>query len=229
MSTLLQPLYAALPRRWRKRITGESDDFLVRASLVSGVLEFLISLVLLRGWYLAFFNMLTSRYVHYFFTTKNNFVMAPEFVGGAGFIVFMTSPLTWLIVYFAGEGLFRTVAAVGGSVCGSLPLVTVDYILRNLAGGPGEELPLVRDEVEKGDRKSDLKVFSCRSKPEWKHPYTIRYAGTFYQVIGESKHHGPRPFVYHLRRLPPGEPARGLRDYHPDQVLTPMYQVERLG
>jgi hypothetical protein len=229
MSTLLRPFYAALPRRWRERITGESDDLLVRASLASGILEFLISLALLRGWYMAFFNMLSSRYVHYFFTTKNSFVIAPEFVGGAGFIVFMTSPLTWFIVYFAGEGLFRTVAAVGGSVSGSLPLVTLDYLFRNLAGRPAEELPLVRDEVVKGDKRCDLKVLSCRRKPEWKHPYTVRYGGTFYQVIGESKHHGPRPFVYRLRLLPPGEPARGLRDYDPDQVLTPMYQVERFS
>jgi hypothetical protein len=49
-------------------------------------------------------------------------------------------------------------------------------------------------------------------------------------VIGENYiGRGPRPYVYSLRRLPMGEIARGLKEYDPRDVLTPVFRVERLG
>jgi hypothetical protein len=38
---------------------------------------------------------------------------------------------------------------------------------------------------------------------------------------------GPRPYVYSLRRLPPGEIAGGLKDYTPEDVQQAS-MVERV-
>jgi len=116
-------------------------------------------------------------------------------------------------------------------VCGILPLCAVDFA-HHLAtrGRSKQELPLVRDEILPGDRSCDLKIASCRKRSDWKFPFTIRYESAFFQVVAEHfANAGPRPYIYSLRRLPPGEVARGLRDYHPDDVLVPVSRIQSLG
>jgi hypothetical protein len=232
---ILGPVYASLPKRWRYVDHHSSARFMARCAIVSGVIESIAALLVLRFWYMKFFGLLGSAYAHAALDSADEnpiTKIAPEVVGGAGFLVFAASPLTWLILYFAVEGILRLAAAVvTGEVCGILPLCAVDFA-HHLAtrGRSKEELPLVRDEVLPGDAACDLKIASCRKRPDWKYPFTIRYERAFFQVVAEHfANAGPRPYIYSLRRLPPGEVARGLREYHPDDVLVPVARVESLG
>jgi len=67
---LLGPLYALLPRRWRERMHRGSAELLGRVPLVSGVLEFLAAMVVMRARYMSFFGMLAEKYVHYVYTIR---------------------------------------------------------------------------------------------------------------------------------------------------------------
>jgi len=150
---------------------------------------------------------------------------------GIGGYFAWTSPsrmITSISVYFAMEGIIRFYAAVSsGEALGTFPLSALDDLARigkQKASRP--KLPLVRDELLPGDASCDLKVASCREKSEWRYPYTIRYGGTYFQVVGTTELRvGPRPYVYLLRRLPPGEVAGGLKDYSPDDILTRFQPV----
>ena len=159
-----------------------------------------------------------------------NLTVTPEMFGGAGLLVFASNPITWLILYFGLEGILRmTTAVISGEAYGILPFYIVDFVYRITLRlrRPKQELALVRDEILPGNKSCDLRIAACRKRPEWKYPFTIRYGGAFFQVIAtESTLVGARPHIYSLRRLPPGEIARGLRDYDPDDVL---YEVPSIA
>lgn len=226
------PLYALLPRRFRQEFHRGSDKLLGRATMMSGILECIVALAVMRAWYMHYFTQLAEKYVQYVNTTNDKLIYTQEAVSQAGFVAFLFTPLTWILIFFFGEGLLRTfMAAATDEACPSFPFFAADYLYRLATRRSATpELPLVRDEISNGDATCDLRISSCRRKPDWKHPYTIRYGGAFFQVVGEQANGaGPRPHVYRLRRLAPGDVARGLRDYDPDDVLNPRYQVERLG
>jgi hypothetical protein len=228
---ILGPVYTLLPQRWRAGARRGSNVYLARAALLSGVLEAVLSLCLLRAWYLSYFQTFANQYAHYLRTTHSNVLYTSESVMQAGFATFAFHPLTWLILYFALEGMLRAVAALStGEAHGTFPLFACDYLYRVAAlRSKTPELPLVRDEVSTGDTSGNIRIASCRRKLDWRHPYTIRYAGTFFQVVAEKvMHRGPRPFVYTLRRLPPGSIARGLQNYDPEDVLVPVHRVQPL-
>ena len=67
-------------------------------------------------------------------------------------------------------------------------------------------MPLVADEVTRGGKNDSwaLRVASCRPKPDWIYPLTVRFADEFFQVAGES---------------PAGEAYRGVREYDPNALL----------
>jgi hypothetical protein len=140
----------------------------------------------------------------------------------------LSRTMTSISAYFAVEGIIRFYAAISsGEALGTFPLSALDdlgRIAKKSAARP--KLPLVRDEILPGDSSCDLKVASCRERSEWKYPFTIRYEGTYFQVTSQSDLRvGPRPYIYLLRRLPPGEAARGLKDYSPDDVVTRLQPV----
>lgn len=229
---VLGPFYTLLPRRWRARPRHADNQSLGRAALISGILEAVLSLFFVRVWYMSYFGMLANEYVHYLQTTTSNVVFSAESVTQAGFIAFATHPLTWFILYFGVEGTLRGFAAIStGEAYGTLPLFALDYAYRLATRrSPRPELPLVRDEITTGDPDCDIKIASCRRKPDWKYPFTIRYSGAFFQVIGEKRILvGPRPYVYSLRRLPPGSVARGLQNYDPEDVLVPVHTIKSLA
>lgn len=228
---IVGPVYTLLPRRWRARTHHASGQSLGRAALISGILEAVLSLIVVRAWYLSFFGILAEKYVHYLETTHANTMFSSETVTQAGFVTFAFHPLTWVILYFGLEGTLRAFAALStGEAYGIFPLFALDYAYRLAArGSPAPELPLVRDEITTGDANCDIKIASCRRKPDWKHPFTIRYSGAFFQVVAEKVvHAGPRPYVYSLRRLPPGSIARGLQNYDPEDVLVPVHRIKPL-
>ena len=142
-----------------------------------------------------------------------------------------TSPsriVTGFAAYFTVEGIVRFYEGVStGEGVGSFPLLAIADLWRIAKRGMAPpKLPLVSDELLPGDSGSDLKIASCREKPDWRYPFTICYAGSYFQVTGHMRTPaGSRPFVYSLRRLPPGEVARGLLEYSPEDILTKLQPV----
>ena len=219
---IVGPLDAFLPKRWRFSPGQGSDTFMSRCAIASGLLEALLALAVLRAWYVAFFNVLGTAYFHSLSVPAHASIAAPEYVGMAGFVAFALNPISWLPIYFFAEGILRAAAAaVSQEVYGILPLYVLDCAWRLVAQRrPAPEIPLVCDEVLPGEAGCDLKIASCRKRTDWSYPFTIRFRGGFFQVTAEQNTGtGVRPHVYWFRRLPPGEIARGLRDYSPEDIL----------
>ena len=153
------------------------------------------------------------------------------FEGAIGGYFAWTSPsriVTGFAAYFTVEGIVRFYEGVStGGGLGSFPLLAIADLWRIAKRGMAPpKLPLVCDELLPGDSASDLRIASCRIKPDWRYPFTIRYASAYFQVTGHMRMPaGPRPFAYSLRRLPPGEVARGLKDYSPEDILTKLQPV----
>ena len=225
------PFYVLLPKRWRASARYGSETHLALAALISGLGEATLALIVLAFWYMLFLGMFNGVYVagvlgHYKLSGTPT-----ETVGVAGFIYLAINPITWVIAYFGLEGIFRATAAfTTGETVGTLPLYAMEFLWR--VARPKRkvpELPLVPDEITPGNAGCDLQIASCRQREGWKYPYTLRYGGAYFQVIDEQYITvGPRPHIYRLRRLPPGEIARGLHAYDPTDVLTPMHKIQPL-
>lgn len=219
---ILGPFYTLLPRRWRRIDRHGSETFVARCAIVSGLVESVVALGVLRAMYLAFFNSIESANVRSLYLPGHNTIAAPELLGEAGFFAFALNPVTWVPFYLLVEGILRSAAAaVSGEVYGVVPLFAVDYIHRLIARRRRvPDLPLVCDEVLLGDDACEFRIASCRKRTDWNYPFTMRFRGSFFQVTGEENiGAGARPYVYSFQRLPPGAPARGLREYSPDDIL----------
>ncbi len=152
----------------------------------------------------------------------------------------ISAPLAWvspsrvitsLAAYFAAEGIVRFYAAISThEAVGSFPLIAAADIYRIVKSSRARpKLPLVRDEISSGNETCDLKIASCRPKTDWKYPFTVRYAGAYFQVVEYvDVGAGSRPYIYSLRRLPPGEIAGGLKDYDPEDILAAIQPLERI-
>jgi len=230
---VLGPVFSLLPERWRKALFGDAPINWPRAALISGVLEGVLCLIALIVWYLYFIQVAAG--VQAEVTAKAMLTRdTPQGATGVGMsyamglaalTAFALHPLSWALFYFWLEGLLRACAAgLTQEVAGTLPLVLVDRTMAALGRRAYEvRVPLVADEVTRGDGKSswDLKVASCRPKPTWKYPLTISYDGEFFQVVGESAGGATRarPHVYLLRRPPEGEAYKGVDPYNPQAIL----------
>lgn len=81
-----------------------------------------------------------------------------------------------------------------------------------------QKSPLIMDIVSRGDGSKGwhLKVESCREKPMWVPPRTVRFEDVLYKLTATYAAQPPRPFGYQFICLPPHEAARGVIDYSPD-------------
>lgn len=210
------PVIALLPKRWRENLLAARGSVsLVPGAIISGVVEAILGLAALIVWYSVFVTMAAQ-------------VAATSSAPGAGnsrlgmyvYVLFWLNPITWIVAYFGLEGAVRAVCAIStDQVYGMLPLFLIERSVRALRPAK-PELPLVADEVLPGGATCDMKIASCRARSEWTYPFTIRYAGAFFQVVASTcLGAGVRPYIYSLRRLPPGEVARGLREYDPADIL----------
>lgn len=210
------PLVALLPKRWREDLLAtRGNASLVPGAIISGVAEAILGLAALIAWYSVFVTMAAQAVA-----TSNAPGADNSRLGMYAYILFLLNPITWIVAYFGVEGAVRAVCAIStDQVYGVLPLVLIERGARALRP-PKPELPLVADEILPGGAGCDIKIASCRSQAEWTYPFTIRYGGTFFQVVASARlGAGVRPYIYSLRRLPPGEVARGLKDYDPGDIL----------
>ena len=78
-------------------------------------------------------------------------------------------------------------------------------------------IPDLSDELRESVQGSDLvlEIRSCRTKPDWIPPRVVRIANDYYRLESTSEGKRPRPFIFHLRRLPAGVPGRSVLLYDP--------------
>jgi hypothetical protein len=223
------PFYALLPKRWRSGARYGVESYLARAAFISGVGEAVLSLVALGFWYMSSLGLFSNHLANYIAKSQQGLASNWIFGGSAGLLGFATNPLTWLIIYFCFEGVIRAFAALASDeVVGTLPLYLLEFLWRKITSKrAASDLPLVPDEITPGGSTCDIQIASCRRREGWRYPFTLRYAGAYFQVVDEKFiTAGPRPYIYSLRRLPAGEIARGLQNYDPADVLRPQFKVQ---
>jgi hypothetical protein len=224
---ILGPVFTLLPRRWREKVFQTTPNRLARAAMLSGIFEAVMAFVGLLLWYSIYVRLAGEALAH----SSAGSSGADERMGLFAYVWFWLNPITWIIAYFSLEGVLRSLAALSaGESYGTLPLFLAERLYRRASQSSEKpELALVPDEITPGDATCDMKIASCRAKADWKYPLTIHYAGAYFQVIANVHlGAGPRPYVYSLRRLPPGEIARGLKEYHPEDVLVAIQRLERI-
>jgi hypothetical protein len=191
------PFVSLLPQGWREAVFQQSASLLIPGAILSGAAEVTVALLWISAWMMGTVGLHWTRQETFYYTT--------------------------LVGYLGIEGLLRAyLALTAGEVHGIFVLGILESIV-SLATRPAgrPKLMLVEDEVKPGGPGGELRISSCREKRDWKYPYTIRYEGTFFQVTSNAyQGAGPRPYVYMLRRLPPGEIAGGLKDYNPRDILV---------
>lgn len=201
---LLGPLVSLLPTRWREAVYHQAPGLLVPGTIISGGIALMVSVTFFGDWFMGDLGVHWTRQQTFLFTVA--------------------------VAYLGVEGLLRSyLAMTTGTVHGTV-LLGIAESCTSLITRPAKraQLPLVADEIGNGDAGCDLKISSCREKRDWKYPYAIRYEGTFFQVIAsQDVRNGPRPYVYSMRRLPPGEIAGGLKDYNTRDILQ-TGQIERI-
>jgi hypothetical protein len=230
---IFAPFYTLLPKRWRQGERQGPQKYLARAAMISGIGEAAFSLVVLGAWFAQAEGIFGDAYANHLVNTTDASGSEWIFGGSVGIVSFAINPLTWLIVYFCIEGVLRAFAAMASDdVVGTLPLYLVDFAWRHIKKSKraAPEPPLVADEITPGRADvCDLQIATCRRRETWKYPFTLRYAGAYFQVIDEKWiAAGPRPYIYSLRRLPAGEIARGLQNYDPTDLLAPSFKIQPL-
>lgn len=201
---LLGPFVSLLPQGWRERIFHQAPSLLAPGAIISGAVAMVGSLGLLVAWATGELGVYWTRQQAFAFTL--------------------------VVAYVGVEGLLRAyLAMTTGDVHGVFVLGVAEIVTSRVTRPAARpKLAVVADEVTPGSGACDLKISSCGEKSGWKYPHTIRYGGAFFQVMDSVYiSRGPRPYVYSLRRLPPGEIAGGLKDYAPEDVLQ-AGAVERI-
>jgi hypothetical protein len=144
-------------------------------------------------------------------------------MGIAVLLEYIFQPLTLLLVYFAIESAGRLVAAfVTGEIVPSLPLQAIEWTRQKVRGEQAKrELgPPIIDLVEAGATgEYDLRIASCRPRPNWNNLMTVSYQDELYEIVREERAAKPRPWVYVLRKKPESKVVRGLHAYAPDELL----------
>ena len=243
--TLLGIVLAVLPRRWRDPLHLEQAIPWVLAAILSGLLEALIAFVALVSWYSHSVTHWAANALDSALRNGPEAQVPGQAIGFSALVLWCIHPLTWFIGYFAIEGLVRFLAAVSTEqVLPSWPLLLADWSYGKLTGRPPEgdaiHLPTARqqfqslasaarhaaksagvaelpDELHESTQGSEslLEIHSCRAKSEWIPPRVVRIVDTYYRLESTSEGNRPRPFIFHLRRLPAGVPGRSVLLYDP--------------
>ena len=223
MRTFLTGLILVLvPEGWRKGSRLEESINWREAAVVSGLLQAIAALTAYVFWYVYAAGHWAQHAIGAAVRAHANLHVGSGTIGSLTFVVIAMHPVTWLMWYFAIEGIMRTLnARARMETRATLPLRLIDRTVRFAKHGEWSRPPLY-DEVTRAEGNGDLKIASHQRKPHWKYPLTIRYRGEFFQVQGEE--HvvavSGRPHVYLLRRLPANEIIRGLEDYDPVEAFV---------
>lgn len=221
---LLGTIFVLFPEHWRpKFFTCDANDWR-QAAVAAGTAQIIVCLSLYIVWFVYSAGHWAHAAVMTAVRAHPEMSVSSGMIGTLVYVLIHLHPLTWLLLYFAYEGIVRTLnARARMPVRATLPLRLIDRTIRYAKSGEWREAPrLVPDEVTAGNGRWDLRIASCRRKQHWKYPLTIRHSGEFFQVISQeqSDAFGARPYVYFFRRLPTNETIKGLESYDPADVLS---------
>lgn len=216
-----------LPERYRRWWEPASTFHFQRAAFVSGLVQSLVCFALFILRYLDFFVRRVQELGGGVIEAGQDTALAnPTLQFGMGTtttLEYLIQPLTLLLIYWMAEGLVRVGgAALTDEILPALPLALVAQLQERVERRRAEKAlgPLVADRVERGDGKDyDLRISSCRPKPNWDRLMTVGFEEEFYEVVKEETGRPPRPYVYLLRKIPPGKVIRGLHHYDPNELL----------
>lgn len=217
---------AFFPARYRRRFV-ENDVDLHHGAFVGAIVQLILCLGFFIYGYLHFLQEHVGALAGTLMKHGAEEAMGSEAIQyAAGFLTlgeYLIRPTTWLLGYFALEGLLRSLAAaITGETIPTLPLALVGWVHTRMDARRAERAlgPRVVDEVEPRTAYSpwDLRIRSCRPKP-WTALTTISYEEQFYEVMAIEAGDPPRRFVYLLRKKPEGKVIRGLHHYTPDEPL----------
>jgi hypothetical protein len=216
---------ALLPAPWRKRWMTDID--LEHAALASSTALTLLCLAAVIVRYIFFFQERIGELGATAITRGADEALGDRRVqygmGIAVLLEYIFQPLTLLLVYFAIESAGRLVAAfVTGEIVPSLPLQAIEWTRQKMRNEQAKrELgPPIMDLVEVGTSDEfDLRIASCRPRPNWNNLMTVSYQEELYEIVREEHAAKPRPWVYVLRKKPEGKVVRGLHAYAPDELL----------
>jgi len=227
LSFLAGIFLSLLPVRYRQWWEPASTVHFRGATVVSGLVQLLGSVALTIYTYLNFIQERLGGMVDEALAKGGVDVVAvPTVQFGMGYFAlleFALRPLTLLLFYLFLEGAVRLAgAAFIEQILPMLPLHVVAWTQERLEQRQAERAlgPLMADTVTRGDGKDfNLRIASCRPKPNWDRLMTIVIEETFYEVAEQQEGPLPRRFVYLLRKMPENKVVRGLHHYDPNEVL----------
>jgi hypothetical protein len=239
---LLAVPLSLLPLPWRRRIGLYQALPWTEAAILSGVIESLLALLAALYWY--------SRSVQTWAATALDSALrgGPEqnvpgqAMGFAALVLWLIHPLTWLILFFAAEGMVRMLAAFStGEIFATAPLALLAWCYRKAAGRPLQaeavDTPTVREHlqsflaavkervliarvaevpdelIEAPGRSAGVEIHSSRPKAEWIPPRIIRIGEGYFRLERVEQRKSARPFVFILTKLPAGVPGRRVICY----------------
>lgn len=220
---MLGPFFALLPRPWRELLLPPQAVQWSRAAAISGFVEAGLALYALGHWYYYAMSTWVGNAIGVALSGKNGPEVSPQAIGAVALTVWVTHPVTLLLMYAGFEGVFRMCAgAFARYAYGTLPLFLLDKILfgpfrrrpRKVGAAPGipagfssyvgavsesvhgltsREVP---DELcfTKTNFGEFLEIRASRRKPDWIPPKTVRYLDAYYRLESDSRG-GGRAFV----------------------------------
>lgn len=230
---VLGPLLVLLPHRWRRHLLGGAPVNWTQAALYGGFIHGVAGLLAMIGWYFYYIKVAIGRQTAAALEAMGQKdtpagltdVGLSYSMGLSAMTDFVLHPVTWVLGYFAVEGVVRFAGAYANQESyPTLPLVLADKLISTGRQRAFESrTPIVADEVTRGTSSDpwDLRVASCRPKPDWKYPLTIRWGEEFFEVQGSSSEEGTgaRPYIYLLRRPPAGKAYHGVDEFDPEAIV----------
>lgn len=221
LSYILGPFLAFLPARWRAIWFGNYDISWRAATILSGVIEFVVGPFLLL-----IISALVQQNVSTNLANLAGHGNGAQ-IGGEAFTLFSLTlaalnPLVWFGFYIIFEGAARAFMAVTtGEMAGTLPLFLLDraylYGQRQIwKTAP----PLVPDQITNNISHAGwfLKIESCRMPRGWDVGRLLLYKDQYYRIASFSHAQSPRPYVFLLSSVPAGVRTRTVILYSPDTI-----------
>ena len=227
LSLLVSAALSFLPKRYRDRLPAIERLDLRQGAVVSGLLQFLVCLLIFLVRYPSFLRQRVQGFGEAAIRRGAEEALASEAVqfgmGYVSMVEYVFHPLSLLLIYFVAEGAVRMYAAViTQEIVGTLPLHAVAWAEEGLRRTYAERAlgPRVPDMVERIQAADyQLRIASCRRKTSWGRLTSVAYEGRFYHVVAERRGSPPHRFIYQLREIPPGWTIRGIHHYDAREVL----------
>jgi len=210
-----------LPEGMRAIHRPHSTVTLIRATTVTGILQFLV-----------FTTLTVLRYRT--FALLRGRQWSPV-IGGASDAVhvtamlvltleFLIQPISLMLIYFSIEGLTRFVSGLAlEESLATLPAVVALKIQawrreKRAADHAKQQPPDVVEIISDGEH---VRIASCLPKLTWTPTITVGFLGHWYLVEREEKGVDPHIYIYVLKRAPTGRVLRAYEEYPPGEPATP--------